>query len=90
MRRQWVGYSGALLYFLQEPYQDFYYNSQGYVSARLYKMNGGEKWKLNALLTAHFCPGIVFAVLFGMNLILQAEVSSAFIPFGTMVSREWK
>ena len=29
----------------------------GYVSARLYKMNGGESWKTNMLLTAVFFPG---------------------------------
>ncbi|PWA18678.1 hypothetical protein CCH79_00005662 [Gambusia affinis] len=29
----------------------------GYVSARLYKTFGGEKWKTNVLLTALLCPG---------------------------------
>ena len=62
-------------------------NFQGYVSARIYKMYGGEKWKSNVLLTAHLCPGIVFAVFFVMNLILWAEQSSAAIPFGTLVMR---
>jgi len=57
----------------------------GYVSARIYKMYGGEKWKSNVLLTAHLCPGIVLAVFFVMNLILWAEQSSAAIPFGTLV-----
>jgi len=57
----------------------------GYVSARIYKMYGGEKWKSNVLLTAHLCPGIVLAVFFVMNLILWAKQSSAAIPFGTLV-----
>ncbi|CAB1325373.1 unnamed protein product [Coregonus sp. 'balchen'] len=56
----------------------------GYVSARLYKTFGGEKWKLNVLLTALLCPGIVFADFFLMNLILWVEGSSAAIPFGTL------
>ena len=29
----------------------------GFVSARIYKMNGGEKWKLNILLAATMLPG---------------------------------
>ncbi|XP_062856544.1 transmembrane 9 superfamily protein member 5 [Trichomycterus rosablanca] len=58
----------------------------GYVSARLYKSFGGEKWKTNVLLTALLCPGIVFADFFLMNLILWAKGSSASIPFGTLVA----
>uniref|UniRef100_A0A1A8H272 Transmembrane 9 superfamily member n=1 Tax=Nothobranchius korthausae TaxID=1143690 RepID=A0A1A8H272_9TELE len=58
----------------------------GYVSARLYKTFGGEKWKTNVLLTALLCPGIVFADFFLMNLILWVERSSAAIPFGTLVA----
>lgn len=29
----------------------------GYVSARIYKSFGGEKWKSNVLLTSMLCPG---------------------------------
>ena len=29
----------------------------GYISARLYKMFGGERWTLNVLFTALLCPG---------------------------------
>uniref|UniRef100_A0A4W5QXR7 Transmembrane 9 superfamily member n=1 Tax=Hucho hucho TaxID=62062 RepID=A0A4W5QXR7_9TELE len=58
----------------------------GYVSSRLYKTFGGEKWKTNVLLTALLCPGIVFADFFLMNLILWVEGSSAAIPFGTLVA----
>ncbi|KAJ8347912.1 hypothetical protein SKAU_G00265010 [Synaphobranchus kaupii] len=58
----------------------------GYVSARMYKTFGGEKWKTNVLLTALLCPGIVFADFFLMNLILWVEGSSAAIPFGTLVA----
>ncbi|XP_063288071.1 transmembrane 9 superfamily member 2-like [Pelobates fuscus] len=58
----------------------------GYVSARMYKTFGGEKWKSNVLLTSFLCPGIIFADLFIMNIILWQKGSSAAIPFGTLVA----
>lgn len=58
----------------------------GYVSARLYKTFGGEKWKSNVLLTAFFCPGVVFAVFFLLNLVLWAKGSSAAVPFSTLIA----
>ncbi|XP_048389054.1 transmembrane 9 superfamily member 2 isoform X4 [Stegostoma tigrinum] len=58
----------------------------GYVAARYYKSFGGEKWKTNVLLTSLLCPGVVFADIFIMNLILWGEGSSAAIPFGTLVA----
>lgn len=58
----------------------------GYVSARIYKMFGGEKWKSNVILTAFFCPGLVFGVFFLLNLILWFKGSSAAIPFSTLVA----
>lgn len=58
----------------------------GYVSARIYKSFGGEKWKSNVLLTSMLCPGIVFAHFFIMNLVLWYEASSAAIPFFTLVA----
>lgn len=58
----------------------------GYVSARLYKMFGGEKWKSNVILTAFSCSGVVFAVFFLLNLVLWAEGSSAAIPFSTLIA----
>ncbi|XP_041111932.1 transmembrane 9 superfamily member 2-like isoform X1 [Polyodon spathula] len=58
----------------------------GYVSARMYKTFGGEKWKTNVLLTALLCPGVVFSDFFIMNLILWVKGSSAAIPFGTLVA----
>ncbi|KAG5892971.1 hypothetical protein JTB14_015016 [Gonioctena quinquepunctata] len=57
----------------------------GYVSARIYKSFGGEKWKSNVLLTSMLAPGIVFSLFFIMNLVLWAEESSAAIPFSTLV-----
>ncbi|CAL4067461.1 unnamed protein product, partial [Meganyctiphanes norvegica] len=58
----------------------------GYISARLYKSFGGEKWKSNVLLTAMLCPGIVFGLFFIMNLMLWYKGSSAAIPFSTLIA----
>ncbi|GAB1605301.1 transmembrane 9 superfamily member 2-like [Argonauta hians] len=58
----------------------------GFISARIYKMFGGEKWKSNVLLTAFLCPGIVFCMFFLLNLILWANGSSAAIPFTTLLA----
>ncbi|XP_027632471.1 transmembrane 9 superfamily member 2 [Tupaia chinensis] len=56
-----------------------------HVSAKMYKTFKGIAWKENSLLTALLCPGIVFADLFTMNLILRVEGSSAAISFGTLI-----
>ncbi|CAG0924857.1 unnamed protein product, partial [Notodromas monacha] len=58
----------------------------GYVSARLYKSFGGEKWKSNVLLTAMLCPGIVFGVFFILNLVFWVMDSSAAVPFTTLLA----
>jgi len=58
----------------------------GYVSAKIYKSFGGEKWKSNVLLTSMLCPGVVFAHFFIMNLVLWYKDSSAAIPFFTLVA----
>ncbi|KAK6622673.1 transmembrane 9 superfamily member 2 [Polyplax serrata] len=58
----------------------------GYVSSRIYKSFGGDKWKSNVLLTSMLAPGIVFVLFFIMNLILWGEGSSAAVPFSTLVA----
>ncbi|XP_046427122.1 transmembrane 9 superfamily member 2 isoform X1 [Neodiprion virginianus] len=58
----------------------------GYVSARVYKSFGGEKWKSNVLLTSMLSPGIVFSLFFVMNLIFWMNDSSAAVPFSTLVA----
>ncbi|XP_022908111.1 transmembrane 9 superfamily member 2 [Onthophagus taurus] len=58
----------------------------GYVSARIYKSFGGEKWKSNVLLTSMLCPGVVFGLFFIMNLVLWGEDSSAAVPFTTLLA----
>lgn len=58
----------------------------GYISARIYKTFGGEKWKSNVIITSFFCPGLVFGTFFLLNLVLWAKESSAAIPFSTLVA----
>lgn len=58
----------------------------GYVSSRIYKMFGGEKWKSNVILTAFLCPGIIFFVFFILNLFFWGVGSSAAIPFSTLIA----
>lgn len=58
----------------------------GYISARLYKMFGGERWAANVISTALVCPGIVFVIFFFLNLILWTNSSSAAIPFTTLIA----
>ncbi|PSN35447.1 Transmembrane 9 superfamily member 2 [Blattella germanica] len=58
----------------------------GYVSARVYKSFGGEKWKSNVLLTSMLSPGVVFCLFFVMNLILWSKGSSAAVPFTTLIA----
>ncbi|XP_071453601.1 transmembrane 9 superfamily member 2 [Hetaerina americana] len=58
----------------------------GYVSARIYKSFGGDKWKSNVLLTSMLSPGVVFCLFFVMNLVLWGKGSSAAIPFSTLVA----
>ncbi|ORZ15076.1 hypothetical protein BCR42DRAFT_416346 [Absidia repens] len=58
----------------------------GFISARLYKMNGGESWKTNMLLTATFFPGAILGSLFALNFLLIGSHSSGAVPFGTMMA----
>ncbi|KAI7856696.1 Endomembrane protein 70-domain-containing protein [Circinella umbellata] len=45
----------------------------GFVSARIYKMNGGEAWKANVVLTAVFFPGIWFhRIYYGIGFLFLA------------------
>jgi len=53
----------------------------GYVSGRMYHMFGGVNWKKNAFYTATIVPGVIFGVLFFLNIFLWAKHSSASIPF---------
>lgn len=60
--------------------------TSGYTSARIYKMNGGESWKLNMILTATLLPGTLLGGLVGLNFFLVYNQSSGAVPFGTMMA----
>ncbi|RFU23816.1 hypothetical protein B7463_g12522, partial [Scytalidium lignicola] len=57
----------------------------GYFSARVYKTFGGLKWRKNSLVTATLFPGLLFAVIFILNLFVWAQASSTALPFGTLI-----
>ncbi|KAG1138798.1 hypothetical protein G6F37_003227 [Rhizopus arrhizus] len=58
----------------------------GFTSARAYKMNGGESWKLNMVLTATLLPGTLLGGLLGLNFFLIYSNASGAVPFGTMLA----
>ncbi|KAI8340902.1 hypothetical protein BC941DRAFT_418540 [Chlamydoabsidia padenii] len=58
----------------------------GFTSARIYKMNGGEAWKTNILLSATLFPGVIMGGLTGLNFFLIGSDSSGAVPFGTMLA----
>ncbi|KAG0000480.1 hypothetical protein BGZ80_004530 [Entomortierella chlamydospora] len=57
----------------------------GFVSARMYKMLGGEAWKSNVISTAFLFPSIIFGSFVGLNFFLISANSSGAVPFGTML-----
>ncbi|KAF9584607.1 hypothetical protein BGW38_005859 [Lunasporangiospora selenospora] len=57
----------------------------GFVSARLYKMFGGEAWKRNVVGTAFLFPSIIFGTFVALNFFLIGAKSSGAVPFGTVV-----
>ncbi|KAL9965970.1 hypothetical protein ACROYT_G029844 [Oculina patagonica] len=58
----------------------------GYVSARMYKMFGGEFWKSNVRLTAFLIPGLTFGMFLILNLVLWSKHSSAAVPAATLAA----
>merc|ERR1740121_1411666 len=56
----------------------------GYASARMYKVFGGDDWKMATLLTAFLYPGITFVIFFVLNLLIWGQKSSGAVPFTTM------
>ncbi|KAI6654977.1 Transmembrane 9 superfamily member 2 [Oopsacas minuta] len=60
--------------------------ASGYTSARLYKTFGGVKWKMCLSVSALLLPGIVFGIIFCLNLVFWLYGSSAAIPFLTLLS----
>ncbi|KAH6663055.1 hypothetical protein B0J14DRAFT_524491 [Halenospora varia] len=57
----------------------------GYFSGRIYKTNGGKNWRKNTFITATLFPGLLFALVFILNLFVWAQASSTALPFGTLV-----
>ncbi|KAI3534504.1 endomembrane protein 70 [Colletotrichum abscissum] len=58
----------------------------GYFSARVYKTFDGQDFRKNALVTAVLFPGLLFGIVFILNLFVWAQASSTAIPFGTLVA----
>jgi transmembrane 9 superfamily protein 2/4 len=58
----------------------------GYFSARVYKTFDGPDYSKNALVTACLIPGLLFSLIFILNLFVWAQASSTAIPFGTLIA----
>jgi transmembrane 9 superfamily member 2/4 len=57
----------------------------GYASSRLYKVFGGENWKINSLGTAFLFPGLCFLVFFFINFLIWEEDSSGAVSFASLI-----
>ncbi|EXJ92682.1 hypothetical protein A1O3_01234 [Capronia epimyces CBS 606.96] len=57
----------------------------GYLSARVYKTFGGQNWRKNTMMTALLFPGLLFTLVFVLNLFTWAQASSTALPFWTLV-----
>ncbi|KAI9837084.1 MAG: hypothetical protein M1819_000733 [Sarea resinae] len=58
----------------------------GYFSGRIYRTFGGTNLRKNALMTALLFPGLLFSLIFILNLFVWAQASSTAIPFSTLVA----
>ena len=58
----------------------------GYFSGRVYKTFGGTHWRKNTFMTALLFPGLLFALVFILNLFVWAQASSTAIPFTTLIA----
>merc|ERR1712216_48494 len=56
----------------------------GYGASRLYKVFGGEDWRLATLLMAFLYPGVIFVIFFVLNLLIWGQKSSGAVPFATL------
>lgn len=57
----------------------------GYFSGRVYKTFGGVNWRRNTIITAVLFPGLLFSLVFILNLFVWAQASSTAIPFSTLI-----
>jgi transmembrane 9 superfamily protein 2/4 len=58
----------------------------GYFSGRVYKTFGGSNWRRNTLITALLFPGLLFSLIFILNLFVWAQASSTALPFSTLIA----
>lgn len=58
----------------------------GYLSARIYRTFGGTDYRVNTLTTALLFPGLLFSLMFFLNLFTWAQSSSTAIPFTTLLA----
>ncbi|CAE7221928.1 TMN7 [Symbiodinium sp. KB8] len=58
----------------------------GYVAARVHKMFNGKAWQRTTLWTAFLIPGVLFGILFTLNLFVWAEHSVNAVPFTSMLA----
>jgi transmembrane 9 superfamily protein 2/4 len=57
----------------------------GYFSGRVYKTFGGVNWRKNTIITALLFPGLLFSLVFILNLFVWAQASSTALPFSTLI-----
>jgi transmembrane 9 superfamily protein 2/4 len=57
----------------------------GYFSGRVYKTFGGLNWRKNTIITALLFPGLLFSLVFVLNLFVWAQASSTALPFSTLI-----
>lgn len=57
----------------------------GYVSARVYKTWGGQRWKTNLLFTPTILPMIIFGMFICINFLLVLSQASGAVPVGQIV-----
>ncbi|CCH41532.1 putative membrane protein [Wickerhamomyces ciferrii] len=57
-----------------------------FISGSIYKFFGGEKWKLNLILTPLLVPGGILATFAFLNFFLIAVKSSGAVPAGTLLA----
>jgi len=58
----------------------------GYFSGRVYKTFNGTNWRKNTLITALLFPGLLFSLVFVLNLFVWAQASSTALPFTTLIA----
>ncbi|KKY15175.1 putative multispanning membrane [Phaeomoniella chlamydospora] len=58
----------------------------GYFSGRVYKTFNGQNWRKNTIMTATLFPGLLFCLIFILNLFVWAQASSTALPFGTLIA----